>query len=589
MTYILGLSCYYHDSAAALLKEGALVAAAQEERFSRIKHDCSFPEKSIRFCLNYAGITERELSYVIFHEKPFLKFERLIKTILSTYPKSANLFCDAATTWLKDKLWIKAKIADFLEISEDKILFSKHHLSHAASAFFCSPFEKAAILTADGVGEWATTTLGLAQTNSNSRNKNEIKILKQVNFPHSLGLLYSVFTAFLGFKVNEGEYKVMGMGAFGKPKYTDKIYKLIEISKDNSFKLNMRYFSYHYSTRHSFNNNFIKLFGQPRIEDSDFYTVKPKSDCTNSQELEKNIYYADIAASIQKVTEDALIKIASYLYSETKIKNLCLSGGVALNCVANYKILKEAPFENIYIQPSAGDSGAALGAALYLWHCPLNNEKKYTLGDAYWGKEYSNREITDFLTENNISYKNFDTDTLLDYTAENIKNKKVIGWFQGRFEWGPRALGNRSILADPRDPQMKDTLNLKIKFREPFRPFAPSVLAEYAEEFFSIDDINSKLPFKFMLYTVKVKKPDLIPAATHIDKTARVQIVDREDNVLYYNLIESFRKKTGIPLLVNTSFNLKGEPIVDSPKDAYRTFKNSGIDILVMGNQVIEK
>ncbi len=579
--YILGVSCYYHDSAAVLLKDGKLIAAAEEERFSRIKHDYGFPCNAIKFCLEQVNITAEDLDFVVFHEKPFLKFERIIKTILVTFPKSCNLFKDVAITWLKSKLWIKSTIAQFLDIPESKILFSQHHLSHSASTFFSSPFDKAAVLTVDGAGEWATTVLGKAE-------ENKITLLEEIRFPHSLGLLYSVFTAFLGFKVNNGEYKVMGMSAYGTPKYVDKVYQIIKVNGDGSFKLNMRYFSYHYSTKHSFNKNFIKLFGQPRIPNSSFYTAKTES--VSNEALKKNVYYADIAASIQKVTEDILIKIANYLYAKTKLKKLCLSGGVALNCVANYKILKQTPFEEIYIQPASGDAGCALGAALYVWHCLLNNKRKFIFSHAYWGKDYSGEQTETFLKKENINFKHFgDENQLIDYITDAIINQKIIGWFQGRFEWGPRALGNRSILADPRNPEMKDILNSKIKFREPFRPFAPSVLAEYAGDFFDIENIDLQYPLKFMLYTVPVKRKDLIPAVTHVNQMSRIQIVNKEDNLLYYALIEKFHQKTGIPLLINTSFNLKGEPIVNTPQDAYETFLNSGLDILVLGNKVIEK
>jgi len=581
--YILGISCYYHDSAAALLKDGKLIAAAEEERFSRIKHDYSFPSNAINFCLEHENITAEDLDFVVFHEKPFLKFERIIKTILATFPKSCSLFKDVAITWLKSKLWIKSTIAQFLDIPESKILFSRHHLSHAASAFFTSPFDKAAVLTIDGVGEWATTVLGKAE-------ENKITLLEEIRFPHSLGLLYSVFTAFLGFKVNNGEYKVMGMSALGAPKYTDKIYKLIKIDEDGSFRLNMKYFSYHYSTKYSFNKNFIKLFGQPRIPNSNFYTDRTGFESINDKELKKNIYYADIAASIQKVTEDVLIKIANHLYSKTEINKLCFSGGVALNCVANYKILRETPFDEIYIQPASGDAGGALGAALYVWHRLLNKKREFILSDTYWGKSYSNEQIEEFLKGNDINYKHFPNESkLIDYITDAIVNQKVVGWFQGRFEWGPRALGNRSILADPRNPEMKNILNSKIKFREPFRPFAPSVLAEHVDEFFDIGSIKQQYPLKFMLYTVPVKREELIPAVIHVNRMSRIHIVEKKDNSLFYTLIEKFYQKTSIPLLINTSFNLKGEPIVNTPQDAYETFTNSGLDILVLGNQVIEK
>jgi len=587
---ILGLSCYYHDSSAVLLKDGKIVAASDEERFSRIKHDSSFPENAIEFCLNYTNITSKDLDYVVFHEKPFIKFERIIKSVLVTYPKSAKLFSDLSKNWLKEKLWIKLKISEFLNIPEDRILFSKHHLSHAASSFFCSPFKEAAFLTIDGVGEWATTTLGVGKSNFEEDNKNNLTILKTIDFPHSIGLLYSVFTAFLGFKVNNGEYKVMGMSAYGKPNYQDKIYKLIDLNKDGSFKLNMKYFSYHYSTKYSFNNNFIKLFGKPREKDQKFILNKNNEETISDIGMEDGKRFADIAASIQRVTEDALIKIANHLHAITNQDNLCLAGGVSLNCVANYKILKNTPFKNIYIQPAAGDSGAALGAALYVWHCLEKNRRRYILTDAYLGKKYTAEEIEKFLKENNINYKTYEKEAeLFNYITDAIIEQKIVGYFRGKSEWGPRALGNRSILADPRNIKMKQVLNEKIKFRESFRPFAPSVLAEKADDFFDIKSISEKTPLQFMLYTVPVKKKELIPAVTHINGMSRIQIVNKNSNPSYYSLIENFYSKTSIPLLINTSLNLKGEPIANSPKDAYSIFKKSGLDILVLEDYVLEK
>ncbi len=592
--YILGISCYYHDSSACLIKDGMLIAAAHEERFTRVKHDFSFPCNAIQFCLERESIKGKDLDFVVFHEKPFLKFERIIKTILSTYPKSCGLFSKVAINWLKDKLWVKAVIAEYLDIPGNKILFSNHHLSHSSSAFFCSPYKESAILTIDGVGEWATTTLGAGKADWGGVGKNEIKILKEIRFPHSLGLLYSVFTAFLGFKVNNGEYKVMGMSAFGEPKYVDKVYELIKVGLDGSFKLNMKYFSYHYSTRYCFNSNFVKLFGKSRKPDTRFILDKDYYVYDNAmpteEEIKENRRFADIAASIQKVTEDILIKIANYLYSRTKMENLCLAGGVALNCVANYKVFKNTPFKRIFIQPAAGDNGGALGAALYVWHCLLNKPRKFIMRHVFWGKSYSYDEIKGFLNSRDISYKEFADDRgLVDYVSEALVAQKIVGWFQGRFEWGPRALGNRSILADPRRIEMKDKVNIKIKFREPFRPFAPSVLQEYAQEFFDVENPEKYYPSKFMLYTVPVKDKEQISAVTHIDGTSRIQSVDKQDNSLYYKLIDSFRQKTGVPLLLNTSFNLRGEPIVDKPQDAYDTFVKSNLDMLVLGNFVIER
>jgi len=592
--YILGISCYYHDAACCILKDGQLLAAAEEERFSRIKHDFSFPAKSIKFCLDSAGINGREVDFVVFNEKPFLKLERIIKTIISTYPLSGKLFQEVFINWIRDKMWIKATIEEHLCIEPKKILFSQHHLSHAASAFFCSPFKTAAILTCDGAGEWATTNLGKASADWDGGGNNEIQLLEELRFPHSLGLLYSVFTAFLGFEVNEGEYKVMGMSAFGTPKYTDKIYELINVADDGSFRLNMKYFSFHYHTGKSFNKRFESLFGKPRMSSVRFVTSRTSlydyTQAPSEEELSSNQYYADIAASIQKVTEDVLIKIARHLYQETQLKKLCFSGGVALNCLANSRILRECKFDEIFIPPSAGDGGGALGAALYVYHCLLNKPRKFILKHAYWGKEYKERDYEQVINGKKLNYQSFnDRKKLIDTVAKALVEGKVVGWFQGRFELGPRALGNRSILASPLDEKMKDIVNIKIKFREPFRPFAPSVLVEHAGEFFDLGKAGGSYPLKFMLFTLPVKRKDLIPAVTHIDGTSRIQIVEKEINPLYYSLIERFYELTGIPALLNTSFNIRGEPIVESPADALKTFYATGMDLLVLGDFIVYK
>jgi carbamoyltransferase len=592
--YILGISCYYHDSAACLLKDGEVIVAAQEERFSRIKHDLSFPVNAIRFCLDYAGIKSNKLDYVVFNEKPFLKFERIIKTFLSTYPRSVAVFQEAMINWMADKLWVKSLIEERVGISSKKILFCQHHISHAASSFFCSPFQEAAIFSVDGVGEWTTTSLGRGMAVWNDKGKNDIQLFEEIKFPHSLGLLYSAFTAFLGFKVNEGEYKVMGMSAFGEPKYVDKIYELIRVNQDGSFRINMKYFSYHYHTKRSFNKHFEYLFGKPRNPESRFVTGKTSMydyiDPPTDEELKTNQYYADIAASIQKVTEDVLVRIANYLYRKTGLKRLCLAGGVTLNCLANSRILNETSFEDIFIQPAAGDSGAAMGAALYVYHCLLAKPRKFILKHAYWGKEYSGDDIKSFLESSGIKYKYIeDGKELIDVVVDALISGKIVGWFQGRFEWGPRALGNRSILADPRDEKMKNIVNIKIKFREPFRPFAPSVLSDKVAELFELNNWGECYPAKFMLYTLPVKKKELIPAVTHIDGSSRIQIVDKQINPRYHRLIERFYQITGVPAVLNTSFNLKGEPIVESPQDAFNTFSKSGMDMLVLGNFILAK
>jgi len=574
MVTILGISCYYHDAAASIIKDDKIIAAVAEERFSRKKHDFEFPKNAINFCLKKAGTSSSNLDYVVFHERPFVKFERLLMTILETYPNSLTVFRESMLSWLKDKLWIKKTIAEKLGLKDDnKILFSDHHLSHAASAFFCSPFSESAIITADAVGEWTTATIGYGKNN-------KINLLKELRFPHSFGLLYSTVTAFLGFEVNEGEYKVMGLAPFGKPKYKDNIYKLINICDDGSFSLNMKYFMYHRSVDKMFNKEFEKLFGKP---------------CP-PEDREKIIpYYADIAASIQEVIEEMLIKMANYAHEVTNMKNLCFAGGVALNSKANYRILSETPFENLFIQPAAGDDGSSLGAALFVYYSLLENNRdpnQSTLKNVYFGQDYSENEIKNFLDINKIKYEYFENeDEFLSEVIKHVLNQKVIGWFQGRFEWGPRALGNRSIIADPRNPEMKDIVNKKIKFREPFRPFAPSVLAEKAGEFFELKNIKDFYPVRFMTYVTPVKKDKqkIIPAVTHVDGTGRLQILFKEDNIRYYKLIEKFEKKTGVPVILNTSFNLKGEPIVNSPQDGYNTFIRSGMDVLALEKFIIIK
>jgi carbamoyltransferase len=589
---ILGISCYFHDAAAALLRDGRLIAAAEEERFTRRKHDYGFPQHAIEFCLGVGGIRGADLDYVVFFEKPFVKFERFILSIMQTFPKSHRVFREGMVKWLGDKLWIKHLIQRRLGVAPSRILFSEHHLSHAASAFFCSPFEEAAILTVDGVGEWTTASLGIGQGTN-------IKLLKEIRFPHSLGLLYSAFTAFLGFEVNEGEYKVMGMASFGTPQYIDKVHKVIRVGSDGSFELNMDYFSFHYSPDKTFNEKFEELFGSPRDPKAHFFTpssgypsyfgAKP----ANYEELGKqNQHYADIAASIQVVTEEVLLKMAQHLYKETGLNRLCMAGGVALNSVANGRILRESPFEEIYIQPSAGDGGGAIGAALYACHTILGKPRQFVMEHAYWGEEHSPGEIESFLKENNISYERFDDDEkLIGRVVDRLQEGRVVGWFQGRFEWGPRALGNRSILADPRRPDMKDIVNTKIKFREPYRPFAPSVLVERTGEFFDLPQPARHYPARFMLYVCDVKedKRDVIPAVTHVDGTGRLQTVDRAVAPRYYRLIERFGEATGVPVILNTSFNLKGEPIVNTPREAFRTFSISEMDLLVLDHYLIEK
>jgi carbamoyltransferase len=589
---ILGISCFFHDAAAALLRDGELIAAAEEERFTRKKHDYDFPSHAIQFCLDKGGITSDELDYVVFFEKPFIKFERILLTSLQTFPRSWKVFQESMTSWLVEKLWIKKLIGERVGIPPAKILFSEHHLSHAASAFLCSPFEEAAILTVDGVGEWTTASYGVGKGT-------EIKLLHEIRFPHSLGLLYSAFTAFLGFEVNEGEYKVMGMAPFGTPRYMDKVYKLIHVEKDGSFELNMDYFSFAYSTRRTFNRKFEQLFGEPRDAQAHFFT--PTSGYpiyfgerpANYDMLSKqNQYYADVAASIQAVTEEVLLAMANHVYKETGLRHLCMAGGVALNSVANGRILRETPFEEIYIQPAAGDGGGAIGAALYGYHMVLGKPRTWVMKHAYWGEEYAPAEIEAFLKESGIKYMRLeDKEKLLDRVVEYLQQGEVIGWFQDRFEWGPRALGNRSILADPRKAEMKDIVNVKIKFREPFRPFAPSVLVEKAANFFGLPEPARHYPARFMLFVVPVNedKRDRVPAITHVDGTGRLQTVSKDISPTYYQLIEKFGEATGVPVVLNTSFNLRGEPIVNTPSEAFNTFRKSEMDALVLGNYVIRK
>ena len=590
--YILGISCYFHDAAATLIKDGVVISAAEEERFSRIKHDYEFPENAINFCLNLEGIETEDLEYIVFFEKPFVKFERLLLCTMQTFPRSMKLFREAMITWLGDKLWIKHLLQNKLGIDSSKILFSEHHLSHAASSFYCSPFNEAAILTVDGVGEWTTATLGIGRGT-------DIKLLKEIKFPNSLGLLYSAFTAFLGFEVNEGEYKVMGMAPFGDPKYVDQVYEVVNVDDEGGFELDMDYFSFHYSSEKTFNKKFEKLFGEPRDPKANFFTDasgypsyfgdKP----SDYDEIAKqNQYYADIAASIQVVTEQIMVKMANYAYKETGLKHLCMAGGVALNSVANRKILSQSPFEDIYIQPAAGDGGASTGAALYCYHGILGKPRNFVMEHAYWGQEHSPADTREFLKENNISYELVEDDQkLIERVVDSIQNGKVIGWHQGRFEWGPRALGNRSILADPRSTEMKDIVNVKIKFREPFRPFAPSILEEKAGEYFDIDEPEKHYPARFMLYVTDVHedKRDILPAITHVDGTGRLQTVRKDLNPKYHKLIETFGDATGVPVLLNTSFNLKGEPVVNTPAEAFSSFSASGMDLLVLGNYLITK
>jgi len=588
---ILGISCYFHDAAAVLMEDGVLIAAAEEERFTRKKHDFEFPHNAIQFCLQQGKVEGRELDYVVFFEKPFSKFDRILQTALQGFPKSYQLFVQSMRTWLMDKLWVRSLVSRSIGIDRKRVLFSEHHLSHGASAYFCSPFEESAVLTFDGVGEWSTTTFGVGRGT-------DLNLTHELNFPHSIGLLYSAFTAFLGFEVNEGEYKVMGMAPYGTPKYKEKIWKVVQQHEDGAFWLDPKYFSFHYSAKYSYTARFIDLFGEARAPDAPFFTQsseypsyygeKPR----NYDELcSYNQYYADIAASVQEVTEELIVNVANEVHRQTGLNKLCLAGGVALNSVANARILRDTPFEEIYIQPSAGDGGGALGAALYAWHCGLGNQQRFVMEHAYWGKEYSNDDIVAAADAAGVKAQYFGDETkLVDTVVDRLVAGKVAAWFQGRFEWGPRALGNRSIIADPRNPGTKDLVNTKIKFREPFRPFAPAVLAEESENYFDLPQPDKHTPARFMLLVVPVKeeKRDVIPAVNHMG-TARIQTVYRDSNPRYHNLIQTFGQATGVPVLLNTSFNVRGEPIVNSPEDALNTYFNSDIDTLVMGDYILEK
>ncbi|NMN67607.1 carbamoyltransferase [Candidatus Pelagibacter ubique] len=593
MTSILGISAFYHDSAASIINNGKIISAAQEERFTRIKHDSKYPHNAVNFVLKHSNLKLSEVDHIVFFEKPFLKFERLLETYVAFAPKGFLQFTKSMPIWLKEKLFQKKLLFNHLKEhdsdfnNENKICFSEHHLSHAASAFFPSPFEEAVILTADGVGEWATTTVAVGKGN-------QLEIKKEIHFPHSLGLLYSAFTYYTGFKVNSGEYKLMGLAPYGNPIYENKIKKLIDIKDDGSFMLDQNYFNYSTGLTMT-NTKFNHLFGQkPR---------DPKKDQLTQ-------FHMDIAASIQKVTEEVMIKLAKAIRKEYNIVNLCLAGGVALNCVANGKILKQKIFENIWIQPAAGDAGGSLGAALALWHIEQGNKREVNQEDdmngSYLGSEFSQDEIEKELNSIGANYQTFDYENLINETSEHLSKQKIIGWFQGRMEFGPRALGGRSILGDPRSDKMQKNLNLKIKYRESFRPFAPSVLREDLSNWFDmnvdspymllVSDINPAKKFEmndeqkelFGIDKLNIKRSE-IPAVTHVDYSARIQTVNKKTNKRYYDLISKFKEKTSCPVIVNTSFNVRGEPIVNSPTDAFNCFMGTELDYLVIGNCILDK
>ena len=564
--YALGVSCYYHDSAAALLKDGHVIAAVEEERFSRKKFDDDFPKLAINWCLKEAGITPEQIDSVAFYDKPILKFERLLDNYIAVAPRGLNSFLDVIPKWLHKRLWIKTDIKKHLKGFNGEIIFPEHHMSHAAHTFYTSPFEEAAVLTVDGVGEWTTASFGTAKNNT-------IQLTNDIRWPHSVGLFYSAFTYFLGFQVNEGEYKLMGLSAYGKPKYYDLIINnLIDVKDDGSIHLNMKYFAFTHDKVMT-NDKFSKLFGIP---------PKKKHDET------LQIHF-DIGASAQKVLEEIILKMANHVHKKTGMKNLCFGGGVALNGVANYNLLKNGPFDNIHIPPSPGDAGSAVGCAQYSYHIHHSQKKNIENNpsvaiweNVYVGPSYTNEEIRKFLDSNKVSYEKLDEQSLLEKTAKLISEGNIVGWYQGKMEWGPRALGNRSILADPRDAKMKDILNEKIKHRESFRPFAPSIMEEYVSDYFDID-----IPSPYMLMVTNVKQPKKIPAVTHVDGTGRLQTVSAESNPLYYNLINEFYKITGIPVLINTSMNVMGEPIVNTPEQAYAMITKTDMDCIIMGDNLI--
>jgi carbamoyltransferase len=589
--HILGISAYYHDSAACLVRDGEILAAAQEERFSRKKHDHRYPAGAVEFCLKHAGITSEQVDLVAFYDKPLLKFERLLETYLDYAPSGFRSFLMATPLWLREKLWIREQVGKQSDY-KGKVLFTEHHESHAASAFFPSPFETAAVLTMDGVGEWATSSFGYGKGN-------ELHLLCELHFPHSLGLLYSAFTYYTGFKVNSGEYKVMGLAPYGEPRYVQRILdEIIDLREDGSLRLNMKYFNYCQGLTMT-GAAFDKLFdGPPR---------KPEAELTQRE--------MDLARSVQEVTEMAMLRMARHVHKETGEKNLCLAGGVALNCVGNGRILREGPFENVWVQPAAGDAGGALGAALSVWYQYLGNKRDARevcgghadgMKGAYLGPIYTDGEVQDYLDSVGASYRRVDNSELAEEVARLLADEKVVGWFQGRMEFGPRALGARSILGDPRSPRMQSQMNLKIKFRESFRPFAPSVLRERVSDFFELD---ADSPYMLLVAPVqaglrrsmtaeeeklfgidKLNVPrSTMPAVTHVDYSARIQTVRREDNPLYYDLIAAFGRLTGYPVVVNTSFNVRGEPIVCTPEQAYTCFMRTEMDCLVLGNFVLDK
>jgi carbamoyltransferase len=584
---VLGISCFFHDAAAALVCEGRVVAAAEEERFSRIKHDASFPEQAIAFCLRKGALTAGDLDYAVFYEKPFVKFERILSGVFAYSPGTSRLFREVMVTWLRDKLWIRNRIASALDIPRRRILFLPHHLSHAASAFLCSPFADAAIVTADGVGEWSTATIGTGSGGA-------CAVDREIRYPHSLGLLYSAFTAYLGFQVNEGEYKVMGLAGYGVPRYVDQMRKVIRLAADGSFELDLGYFSFHHSTSESFSPSLVSLFGAPRTPGAPFVPSRTETrgiDGAPAPLEADNQRFADIAASLQLVTQDAMCGLVRAACAASGADTLCLAGGVALNGVANSAILRDTPARRLYVQPAPGDSGAAIGAALYVG-VAVGGDPRAAMDHVFLGDEYADDAAVHGVRERYLhATAELDDGELLQRTVEMLSAGQVIGWFQGRFEFGPRALGGRSILADPTRASMQDTVNLRVKFREPFRPFAPSVPADAASRYFDVPPSAVQTASDFMLLVRPVHRESAVrlPAVTHVDGTARVHTVRRETNPLYHDLIVQFGEATGTPVLLNTSFNVQGQPIVSTPAEALDTFLQSGLDAVVMGRRIVSR
>lgn len=584
---ILGISAFYHDSAACLVQDGRIVSAAQEERFTRKKHDFSFPKNAIDYCLENSGLKSNDLDYVAYYEKPFIKFERILETYLAYAPRGIRSFVKAVPLWIKQKVWMREVISKELGY-DGVIVFPEHHESHASSAFFPSPFQEAAFLTIDGVGEWTTASYGLGKDNN-------VTILAEIRFPHSLGLLYSAFTYYTGFRVNSGEYKVMGLAPYGEPKYKDLILnELMDLKEDGSFRLNMKYFNYCAGLTMT-NGKFEGLFGEPPRKGESLLTQRDM----------------DLARSVQEVVEEVVLRMSRHIHEVTGQKNLCLAGGVALNCVANGRVLREGPFEKIWIQPAAGDAGGALGAAMFVWHQYLGNDRRTdnendSQRGSYIGPDFKDDDILEYLQDNNIVYTRLSQETIAEKVADLIAEQKVVGWFQGPMEFGPRALGSRSIIGDARSPKMQEVMNLKIKFRESFRPFAPSVLEEEASQYF---DLEATSPYMLLVAPVRkemrrqmTKKEEglfgldklyairsSIPAVTHVDYSARVQTVSRETNPLYHEMIAKLNEKYGCAVIINTSFNVRGEPIVCSPDDAYKCFMRTKMDYLIMGSILLDK